>query len=75
MRTDLMARWRRLARIDPRLPEDLLPDDWPLHNARAGFVEAYDALGPLSELRVRQLVGAGADDAGGPRHHRLTELE
>jgi len=75
VRTDLMARWRRLARIDPRLPDDLLPDDWPLRDARAGFVEVYDALGPLSELRVRQLVGAGADDAGGPRHHRLTELE
>ena len=73
LRTDLMARWRMLARTDPQLPDALLPDDWPLAGARARFVEVYDALGPLSELRVRQLVGAGPGEPGGPRHHRLTD--
>jgi phenylacetic acid degradation operon negative regulatory protein len=70
-RTDLMASWRMLAGSDPRLPDALLPDDWPLADARARFVAVYDALGPLSELRVRQLVGLGPDERGGPRHHRL----
>lgn len=73
VRTDLMARWRMLARSDPRLPDALLPDDWPLAAARTRFVAVYDALGPLSELRVRHLVGVAPSDAGGPRHHRLTE--
>lgn len=73
VRTDLMARWRMLARSDPGLPDTLLPHDWPLADARARFVAVYDALGPLSELRVRHLVGAQPDDPGGPRHHRLTD--
>ncbi len=73
VRTDLMARWRMLARSDPRLPDALLPDDWPLAAARGRFVAVYDALGPLSELRVRHLVGAAPDDPGGPRHHHLAE--
>lgn len=67
--TDLMARWRALAMSDPRLPDVLLPDDWPLARARAGFVAAYDALGPLAEQRVRALVG---DDH--PRHHRVADI-
>jgi phenylacetic acid degradation operon negative regulatory protein len=73
-RTDLMARWRTMAAADPYLPEALLPDDWPLTPARRRFADAYDALGPLSELRVRQLVGMPADRAGGPRHHRFDDL-
>lgn len=68
-RTDLMRRWRALAMSDPRLPDALLPDDWPLATARAGFVAAYDALGPLAEDRVRALVG---DDH--PRHHRVADI-
>jgi phenylacetic acid degradation operon negative regulatory protein len=68
-RTDLMRRWRALAMSDPRLPDLLLPDDWPLAAARARFVAAYDALGPLAEERVRALVG---DDH--PRHHRVADI-
>jgi phenylacetic acid degradation operon negative regulatory protein len=88
-RTDLMARWRVLAATDPRIPDELLPADWPLADARHRFVEVYDALGPLSEQRVRQIVGdaTGDDDSappdgigtgpsrrGGPRHHRIADL-
>src|SRR5262245_8501841 len=73
-RTDLMARWRTLAGADPYLPGALLPADWPLAGARRRFVQAYDALGPLSELRVRQLAEAAGDAGRGPRHHRLADL-
>jgi len=79
-RTDLMARWRTLAGTDPYLPDALLPADWPLAGARRRFGEAYDALGPLSELRVCQLADTAAGPAGhsgggrGPRHHRLADL-
>jgi phenylacetic acid degradation operon negative regulatory protein len=74
-RTDLMARWRTLAGADPYLPAQVLPADWPLAGARRRFAGAYDALGPLGELRVRQVAeAAGGDDAPGPRHHRLADL-
>jgi phenylacetic acid degradation operon negative regulatory protein len=74
-RTDLMARWRTLAGADPYLPGVLLPADWPLAGARRRFADAYDALGPLGELRVRQVAEATGGELGrGPRHHRLAEL-
>ncbi|HEY8547729.1 MAG TPA: PaaX family transcriptional regulator C-terminal domain-containing protein, partial [Acidimicrobiales bacterium] len=82
-RTELMRRWRAIALADPRLPDELLPDDWPCRPARARFEVAYDGLGPLAEARVRELVGlvtAGLDDEesndpdGGPRHHTVRDL-
>jgi phenylacetic acid degradation operon negative regulatory protein len=81
-RTELMGRWRALALSDPRLPDELLPDDWPCRPARARFEAAYDGLGPLAETRVRELVALvtpdldagddGRDD--GPRHHRVRDI-
>ena len=81
-RTELMGRWRSLAVSDPRLPDELLPDDWPCRPARARFEVAYDGLGPLAESRVRELLtlvtpeladtGPDADD--GPRHHRVRDI-
>jgi phenylacetic acid degradation operon negative regulatory protein len=75
VRTRLAARWIVLAGRDPRLPDALLPADWPLREARRRYVAAYDALGPLSELRVRQLVAIHDEDAAGiPRHHRFDDI-
>jgi phenylacetic acid degradation operon negative regulatory protein len=71
-RSDLMARWRALVRIDPRLPDELLPDDWPLRRARQLVVETYDALGPLGQARARELVGALPPGAA-PRYHRAAD--
>lgn len=55
-RTTIMDRWRRLVELDPDLPADLLAEDWPRGRARALFIEIYDGLGELAELRVRQIV-------------------
>lgn len=49
--------WRELISIDPDLPQELLPAGWPGTEGRRLFVEIYDSLGPLAELRVRQIVG------------------
>src|SRR5690606_26046193 len=71
---------RALALTDPQLPDELLPADWPRNTARARVVEAYDALGPLAELRVREQAAAagggadGLDRADGPRHHRADRI-
>ena len=73
-RTELTVRWRELVSSDPRLPDELLPDDWPRAHARRCFVEGYDALGPLAELRVAHLVGERVGPAGRPRHHRVDDI-
>ncbi|HET6952655.1 MAG TPA: PaaX family transcriptional regulator C-terminal domain-containing protein [Acidimicrobiales bacterium] len=75
MRTGLARRWIGLVARDPRLPDATLPDGWPLREARARFVAVYDALGPLAELRVRQIVGAHGEEAARiPRAHRVADL-
>lgn len=57
-RTRLMDTWRRFPALDPDLPAQVLPADWPRASARALFAELYDLLGPLAELRVRHVVAA-----------------
>jgi len=56
LRTELMDAWRLFPDADPGLPTNLLPADWPLPAARAVFVEIYDTLAPLAELRLRSLM-------------------
>ena len=72
-RTELLSGWRNLVTGDPRLPDELLPGDWPRSEARRRFVAAYDALGPLAEARVRQLV-APFEATPPPRHHRVADI-
>lgn len=75
VRTRLAARWIGLVGRDPGLPDALLPDDWPLREARRRHVAVYDALGPLSELRVRQLVAVhDAAAARVARHHLFDDI-
>jgi phenylacetic acid degradation operon negative regulatory protein len=58
VRTRVMDDWRRLPALDPDLPEQLLPADWPRSAARAVFAELYDGLGPLAVVRVQQVIAA-----------------
>jgi phenylacetic acid degradation operon negative regulatory protein len=55
-RTEVMDIWRTLPGLDPELPAELLPEDWPGAAAHRLFLEIYDALGPLAEIRVRKIV-------------------
>ncbi|MET8207678.1 PaaX family transcriptional regulator C-terminal domain-containing protein [Streptomyces sp. NPDC005373] len=75
-RTTVKDVWREVVGIDPELPANLLPDDWPAPEARATFVQIYDTLGPLAEVRVRQLLAeqdpALAAQAGHRTH--ITDL-
>ena len=72
-RTDVLSRWRELVTTDPKLPDELMPDDWPRAEARRRFAAAYDALGPLAEARVLQVV-APWPATPAPRHHRVDDL-
>ena len=62
LRTNLRVDWRDFPEIDPDLPAALLPADWPRQRARRCFIEIYDLLGPLAELRFRQILGATEPD-------------
>lgn len=55
-RTALMDSWRNFPSLDPELPPELLPPDWPRARAREVFIELYDGLAELAEARVRQIV-------------------
>lgn len=61
-RTKIMDAWRTFPSLDPDLPQQVLPTDWPRTSSRAIFGELYDALGPLAEIRVQQVVGEFAPD-------------
>lgn len=52
LRTRFADAWIELASLDPDLPRELLPTDWPRVRARAAFVGAHEALGALAIERV-----------------------
>jgi phenylacetic acid degradation operon negative regulatory protein len=70
LRTRLRVDWRHFPETDPDLPADLLPPDWPRPRAQRVFVQIYDQLGPLAELRFREVL-AQTDPALAAlaRHH------
>ncbi|HEV7762282.1 MAG TPA: PaaX family transcriptional regulator C-terminal domain-containing protein [Acidimicrobiales bacterium] len=72
-RTEVLVGWRNLVTGDPRLPDELLPADWPLAETRRRFVATYDALGPVAEARVRQLITPYAATPP-PRHHTVDDV-
>jgi phenylacetic acid degradation operon negative regulatory protein len=74
-RTAVMDAYRRFPGLDPGLPAQLMPADWPRATARDVFVAAYDGLAPLAELRARQIVAAFDPDlAALVRCHLSTEV-
>ncbi|HEX6470134.1 MAG TPA: PaaX family transcriptional regulator C-terminal domain-containing protein [Streptosporangiaceae bacterium] len=74
-RTSVMDTWRVFPGLDPELPAEVLPADWPRARAREVFVEVYDTLGPLAEIRIRQVLAEfAADLAGFVRHHTTSSV-
>ncbi len=65
--------WRTFPGLDSDLPEDLLPDDWPRARATEVFQDLYDGLGPLAELRFRQIVAAHDEALAELTTHRTTD--
>jgi phenylacetic acid degradation operon negative regulatory protein len=74
-RTEIMDTYRRFPALDPQLPMALMPPAWPRTTARDLFAEAYDWLGPLAVVRVRQLVSETAPElAELVVHHTTADL-
>lgn len=74
LRTVLIDQWRVFPGLDPELPAELLPPDWPAAAARACFTDVYDTLGPQATRRFRELVAI--DDPSAAllaRHHTSAE--
>jgi phenylacetic acid degradation operon negative regulatory protein len=55
-RTEVMDSWRQFLGLEPDLPEELLPRDWPRARMRSLFLELYDSLAPVAKARCQQIV-------------------
>ncbi|OZM76076.1 PaaX family transcriptional regulator C-terminal domain-containing protein [Pseudonocardia sp. MH-G8] len=70
LRTTLRVDWRRFPEMDPDMPAQLLPEGWPRASAQHVFVQIYDRLGPLAELRFREVLARTDPElAALARHH------
>ncbi|MGJ9413519.1 PaaX family transcriptional regulator C-terminal domain-containing protein [Aeromicrobium sp. CF4.19] len=57
-RTELIATFRHFPFLDPRLPEELRPDDWPGVEAHEIFRTAHADMAEAAEEHVAAVVGA-----------------
>ena len=61
-RTRMVNVWLNFPEMDPDLPDELLPGDWPRGKAQELFVTMYDELGPLALCRIQQIIAHHAPD-------------
>ena len=74
-RTRAMDGWRAFPQLDPELPPELLPADWPQARCQRLFIAAYDALGPIAERRVQQIIARYEPElAPRARHHTFDAM-
>jgi phenylacetic acid degradation operon negative regulatory protein len=72
-RTKVMDGWRKFLGVEPDLPAQLLPDDWPRTRMRALFLELYDSLAPVAQARCQQIVAKHSPElAGLVTHHSVS---
>ncbi len=62
IRTRAVYRWFVIATLDPDLPAELLPADWPRAEARRLFVSLVDHTTPIAEQYVRSVIGESAPE-------------
>jgi phenylacetic acid degradation operon negative regulatory protein len=73
-RTKVMDAWRKFLGVEPDLPSQILPDDWPRTRMRDLFVELYDGLAPVAKARCEQIVAKHSPElAAMVTHHALLE--
>lgn len=58
LRTSIMTEWRLLSRRDPKLPQEVLGEAFPLQAAVGVVSTVYDALGPLAEETVKRIIAS-----------------
>lgn len=55
-RTRVLDSWRNFLLVEPDLPAELLPADWPRERLRAFFLELYRSLAPVAMARCQQII-------------------
>lgn len=74
-RTRVMDEWRNFIGLEPDLPTELLPGDWPRAAARALAFELHDSLAAIAQERCRQIVEKHSPElAPLVTHQRATDL-
>ena len=73
-RTKVMDSWRSFLGIEPDLPVELLPTDWPRSRMRELFVELYVNLALIAKARCQQIVANHSPElAAFVTHHEVVE--
>jgi phenylacetic acid degradation operon negative regulatory protein len=74
-RTEVMETYRRFPALDPRLPLELMPPDWPRTRAGELFRAVYDGLVAPAQEHVRAVVARVADGPQpGIRAHTIADM-
>jgi phenylacetic acid degradation operon negative regulatory protein len=74
-RTKVMDSWRSFLGVEPDLPADLLPKDWPRSRMRNLFVELYVNLALVAKARCQQIVANYSPElATLVTHHAVDEV-
>ena len=55
-RTRVLDSWRNFLLVEPDLPVELLPADWPRERMRRLFLELYQSLAPVAKARCQQII-------------------
>ncbi|GAA1636204.1 PaaX family transcriptional regulator C-terminal domain-containing protein [Catellatospora bangladeshensis] len=74
-RTEIMDAYRHIPLLDPQLPAELLPEQWPRARAREVFVEIYDGLAEQAQRHVLDVVGRSTrEPAAGIAAHTVAVM-
>jgi len=73
-RTEIMDTYRRFPILDPQLPIQLMPDNWPRARAGEAFVAVYDGLAEPAQEHVRAVVARFGEPHPGIRAHTTAEM-
>lgn len=74
-RTEIMDAYRHIPLLDPQLPAELLPAQWPRARAREVFVEIYDGLAEHAQRHVLDVVGRSTPEpAAGIMAHTVAVM-
>jgi phenylacetic acid degradation operon negative regulatory protein len=73
-RTEIMDTYRRFPILDPQLPIQLMPEDWPRVRAREAFVAVYDGLAEPAQEHVLTVVARFDNPDPGIRAHTTADL-
>lgn len=74
-RTELMNVWRAFPKLDPDLPESMLPSGWLRPRARLLFDRLYGGLAEPAQRHVRHVVSSHSPDSAPWARAHGTDLE